>query len=62
MENKIIEVTTVDCDYTCIVCCDRHATTRIRIKRLAYEDNIASFFVCDECLAKMQSDVQRICE
>lgn len=62
MENKIVEVNSVDCDYQCIVCCKQHATTRIRIKRLAYEDNIASFFVCDECLAKMQNDVKKICE
>ena len=62
MENKIVEVNSVDCDYQCIVCCKQHATTRIRIKRLAYEDNIASFFVCDECLAKMQNDVKKICK
>lgn len=62
MEKKIIEVNSVDCDYQCIVCCEQHATTRIRIKRLAYEDNIASFFVCNECLTKMQNDVKKICE
>ena len=62
MKNTIVEVNSADCDYQCIVCCKQHATTRIRIKRLAYTDNIASFFVCDECLTKMKSDVKEICE
>ena len=61
MEKKIIEVTKKDNDYKCILCCEKPSTTRIRIKRLAYEDNIASFFVCDECLAKMQKEIG-ICE
>ena len=61
MDKKIIEVTKVDVDYKCIMCCKKESTTRIRIKRLAYEDNIASFFVCDECLAKMQKDIE-ICK
>ena len=58
MDKKTIEVTKVDVDYICIMCCENEATTRIRIKRLAYEDNIASFFVCDECFAKMQKDIE----
>ena len=61
MEKKIIEITKMDNDYQCILCCDRSSSTRIRIKRLAYEDNIASFFVCDECFAKMQREIE-ICE
>ena len=61
MKKEIIEVEKMDTDYTCIVCCKRPSSTRIRIKRLAYEDNIASFFVCDECLAKMQREIE-ICE
>ena len=62
MKNHIVEANSVDCDYQCIVCCKQHATTRIRIKRLAYEDNIASFFVCNECFDKMQNDVKEICK
>ena len=58
MDKKIIEVTKVDVDYKCIICCEKESTTRVRIKRLAYEDNIASFFVCDECFAKMQKDIE----
>lgn len=59
MEKKIIEVSKFeDCDYKCIICCENLATTKIRIKRLAYEDNIVSFFICDECLAKMQKDIE----
>lgn len=61
MEKKIIEVTKMDTDYKCILCCKNISTTRIRIKRLAYEDNIASFFVCDKCLAQMQKEIE-ICE
>lgn len=58
MEKKIIELAKMDTDYKCILCCERKSTTRIRIKRLAYDDNIASFFVCDECLAKMQNEIK----
>ena len=58
MEKKIIVVTKMDNDYKCILCCERKSTTRIRIQRLAYDDNIASFFVCDECLAKMQKEIK----
>ena len=58
MEKKIIVVTKMDNDYKCILCCDRKSSTRIRIQRLAYDDNIASFFVCDECLAKMQKEIK----
>ena len=61
MEKKIINVHKIDTDYQCILCCKNNSTTRIRIQRLAYEDNIASFFVCDECLAKMQREIE-ICE
>ena len=58
MKKRIIEVTKIDADYKCIICCENKSTTRIRIKRLAYEDNITSFFVCNECLAKMQRDIE----
>lgn len=61
MEKKIIELTKMDTDYKCILCCENHSTTRIRIKRLAYDDNITSFFVCDECLARMQREIE-ICK
>lgn len=58
MEKKIIEVTHRDDDYQCIVCCGRKSTTRIKIQRLAYNDAIASFFVCDECLEKMRNEIK----
>jgi hypothetical protein len=61
MEKKIIEVTRMDTDYKCILCCKNMSTTRINIKRLAYKDYIANFFVCDECLAKMRKEIG-ICE
>lgn len=61
MDKKIIELTKMDNDYKCILCCERKSTTRIRIKRLAYEDNITSFFVCDKCLSQMKNEIG-ICE
>ena len=61
LEKKIIEATKVDADYKCIICCEKKSTTKIKINRLAYDDSITSFFVCNECLAKMQRDIE-ICE
>lgn len=58
MEKKIVELSKIDTGYQCIICCEKESTTRIRIKRLVYDDNIASFYVCDECLAKMQKDIE----
>lgn len=63
MENKIIELTKVEPGYTsCLLCCDKNASAKISINRIKYEnDVVTSFFVCDECLAKMQREIE-ICE
>ena len=62
MEKKIIELTKVTNVGTCLLCCEREATVKVRVNRVKYNDNVIGFDVCDECLAQMQSDIQRICE
>lgn len=63
MENKIIKLTKVEPgSMSCLLCCDKDASVKISINRIKYEnDVVTSFFICDECLAKMQSEI-RICE
>lgn len=61
MAKKIIEVTKIDNGCTCIICCKTPSTTKIKINRPDYDDCITSFFVCNECLAKMQKEIE-ICE
>lgn len=61
MENKIIETIKVNNDYKCLVCCERQSTTKIRINRLVQDDTIVSFYVCDECLSRIQKEIE-ICE
>lgn len=62
MEKKTIELTKINYECDCIMCCREEATTKVNIQRLRYYDNIISFHVCDKCLAKMQEDIQKICE
>ena len=64
MEKKIIELTKCREDHQCIICCQREATTKVNIQRLVKvnNDSLIIFFVCDECLARMQDDIQKICE
>jgi CRISPR/Cas system-associated endoribonuclease Cas2 len=64
MEKKIINLTKAKEDYGCIICCNNHATTRVEILRLikAKNDSLIIFNVCDNCLAQMQGDIQKICE
>ena len=62
MEKKIIEVKKVESDGTCLTCCKKEATISVTINRLLeYHDTVISFHVCDECLAKMQREIE-ICE
>jgi hypothetical protein len=64
MEKKIINLTEAREDYGCIICCKNSATTKVEILRLTnhQNDSLISFNVCDDCLVKMQSDIQKICE
>ena len=58
MENKIIELTKSKEGYKCLICCAKIATFKMRINRLVLEDIVVTFNVCDECLAKMQNDIE----
>lgn len=63
MEKKIIELEKVKPGHmSCLLCCDKDASVKISINRVKYEnDVVTSFFVCDECLARMQREIE-ICE
>lgn len=58
MEEKIIELTKVDKNHTCLICCKNPATINMRINRLVLNDSVISFSACDDCLAKMQKDIE----
>lgn len=58
MENKIIEITKIDNDYKCLICCKNNATIKMRINRLVNDDNVISFHVCNKCLLKMQKEIE----
>ena len=62
MEKKIIELTKVDYECQCLLCCESEATVKVNINRVKYDDGVIGFYVCDKCLAKMQQDIQKICE
>lgn len=64
MEKKIINLSKANEDYGCIICCKNNATTKVEILRLVNlkNDLLISFNVCDNCLAQMQQDIQKICE
>lgn len=63
MEKKIINLTKVNDGRQCLICCKREATVEFRIDRLlSYDDSVISFHICDQCLSKMQEDIQKICE
>lgn len=58
MERKIFELTKIDEDRTCLICCRKPATIKMKINRLVLDDSVTSFAVCDDCLAKMQKDIE----
>ena len=64
MEKKIINLSKAKENYGCIICCKEDATTKVEILRLVdlRNDSLIGFNVCDDCLAKMQQDIQKICE
>lgn len=62
MAKKIIELNKIEPGYrTCLLCCDSPAVVNLTINRVKYDDTVTSFNVCDECLAKMQRDIE-ICK
>ena len=62
MEEKIIKLTKKTNVGTCLLCCEKEATVKVAINRVKYNDSVTSFDVCDTCLSKMQSDIQKVCE
>jgi hypothetical protein len=58
---KLIELTKNN-EHKCLLCCERDAEVKFSIKRAKYDDTVISMHVCGECLAKMQNDIQKICE
>lgn len=58
---KIIEITKSKDEHKCLICCNNLATLKIKINRLVLDDSVISFSVCNECLAKMQKEIE-ICE
>lgn len=60
MERRIIELTKVEPNGACLICCEKKATVDVRINRFTsyIEDVVTTFHVCDECLAKMQKDIE----
>lgn len=61
MEKKIIELTKINDGHDCLLCCAKEVTIKVNINRVKYDDNVISFEVCDECLAKMQRDIE-VCQ
>ena len=62
MEKKIIELTKVNDGSKCLLCCAREATVKMEINRVKYNEGVIGFNMCDECLAKAQQDIHKICE
>lgn len=62
MEKRIIELTKINDGCGCLTCGADKATIKVKIQRIKREDNITSFYICDECLVRMQQDVQKICD
>jgi len=67
MEKKIIELTKCNPKdgHHCIICPGhKQATTQVNIQRLVdiRNDSLIIFYVCDECVARMQNDIQKTCE
>ena len=58
MEGKIIELTKPNDEHICLICCKKPATVKMRINRLVLDDSIISFSICNECLAKMQMEIE----
>lgn len=62
MEKKIVNLIKNNDGGRCLTCGNKEATVKVRIQRINPEDNIISFHICDECVARMQQDVHKICE
>lgn len=61
MEKKIIELTKVNDGHQCLLCCKNEATMKFELNRVKYGDSVISLHICDECLARMQKDIE-VCQ
>ena len=61
MENKIIELTKINYGHQCLLCCKNEATMKFELHRVKYGDSVISFDICDECLSRMQKDIE-VCQ
>lgn len=61
MEKKIINITKNNNEGVCLLCCENTAALKMEINRVKYDENVVSFHICDECLVKMQKDIE-VCE
>ena len=61
MENKIINLTKVNDGYQCLLCCKNEATMKFEVHRVKYGDSVISLHICDECLSRMQKDIE-VCQ
>lgn len=57
-EKKIINLTKINEKCGCLLCCNNQAAIKVSINRPKYDDIVNSFYVCDECLAQMQRDIE----
>ena len=61
MEKKIINITKRTEGGVCLLCCENKAALKMEINRVKYDESVVSFYICNECLAKMQKDIE-VCE
>lgn len=61
MEKRIIELTKANESRQCMVCHENNVSIKVKINSLKYDSSIAAFYICDECLAKMQKDIE-VCQ
>lgn len=61
MSQKIIELKKLNDVCKCLICCKKPGTITMKINRLVLDDSVISFSICNECLAKMQKEIE-ICE
>lgn len=61
MQKRIIELNRIEPYGKCLTCCENQATIDFKISRPTRGDSVTSFHICDECLAKMQKDIE-ICK
>lgn len=62
MDKKIIEFTKVGQYCKCLLCGKMGAEVRMTIHRSIYDDCVASFHICDDCLSQTRQEMQDGCD